>query len=91
LQAARETPPCDTSSIFAGMGKKYSTQNAAAKPAAELLTDAQAAEILTVEPRTLRLWRNTRQLPFLKITSRVIRYRRADLEAWLNRTRTVIS
>ena len=73
------------------MAKIYSTPNAAAKPAAELLTDAQAAEILTVEPRTLRLWRNTRGLPHLRITSRVIRYRRSDLEAWLDRARTVIA
>jgi DNA-binding transcriptional MerR regulator len=73
------------------MGKFNSTQKAATQTAADLLTDAQAAEILTIEPRTLRLWRNTRALPFLRITPRVIRYRRADLESWLDATRTVIS
>jgi predicted DNA-binding transcriptional regulator AlpA len=57
---------------------------------AELLTDVQTAEILAVEPRTLRLWRNTRGLPHIKITSKVIRYRRADVDAWLERRRTVI-
>ena len=56
-----------------------------------LLTDAQAAELLAVQPRTLRLWRTTRALPFLRITSKVIRYKRTDLETWLDRTRTVIS
>jgi excisionase family DNA binding protein len=53
--------------------------------AAELLTDTQAAELLSVEPRTLRLWRHSRGLPHLRITSKVIRYRRADLDAWLAR------
>lgn len=57
----------------------------------DLLTDEQAAAILSVEPRTLRLWRHTRGLPHLKLTSKVIRYRRSDLDAWLNRSRTVIS
>jgi len=56
----------------------------------ELLTDQQAADILAVEPRTLRLWRNTRGLPHIKISSKVIRYRRADVDAWLERRRTVI-
>jgi len=37
----------------------------------------------------LRLWRRTRGLPHLKITNREIRYRRADLDAWLDRSRTV--
>jgi DNA-binding transcriptional MerR regulator len=70
------------------MGKILETQ----KPATEkLLDDAAAAEILGVEPRTLRLWRNTRRLPFLKISSRVIRYRADDLQRWLDQCRTVIS
>lgn len=60
-------------------------------PAEKLLDHAAAAEILGVEPRTLRLWRNTRRLPFLKISSRVIRYRAADLQQWLDQCRTVIS
>ena len=52
---------------------------------ADLLTEIQAAEILAVEPRTLRLWRATRGLPYLRITPQVIRYRRSDLDAWLAR------
>ena len=54
---------------------------------AQLLTEAEAAEILSVEPRTLRLWRNTRGLPHLKITNKVVRYRRGDLDGWLDRCR----
>jgi len=57
----------------------------------DILTDEQAAALLAVEPRTLRLWRHTRGLPHMKITSKIIRYRRADLDAWLDRARTVIS
>ena len=68
------------------------TRSTAATPAtSDLLTDAQAAEILAVEPRTLRLWRNRRALPFIRITSKVIRYRRCDLNQWLERRRTVIA
>ena len=63
-----------------------------ATPAGEILDDKQAASYIGgVELRTLRLWRNTRALPHIKITSKVIRYRRSDLDAWLDRHRTVIS
>jgi excisionase family DNA binding protein len=56
-----------------------------AQIAPDLLTDPQAAALLGVEPRTLRLWRHTRGLPHIKLTSKVIRYRRSDLDAWLSR------
>jgi hypothetical protein len=72
------------------MARIKKTQRTAVQIAVDLLTDEQAAAILSVEPRTLRLWRNTRNLPFLKLTPRVIRYRLSDLQAWLDRSRTVI-
>jgi predicted DNA-binding transcriptional regulator AlpA len=61
-----------------------------ARNPADLLTDLDAAQLLGIEPRTLRLWRNTRGLPHLRITSKVIRYRRADLDAWLSRHAVVV-
>ncbi|MEI6781262.1 MAG: helix-turn-helix domain-containing protein [Verrucomicrobiota bacterium] len=65
---------------------------AAATPAAtELLTDSQAAAFLAVQSRTLRLWRHTRQLPHIRISSRVLRYRKTDLDGWLERRRVTIS
>ena len=67
------------------MTKVFETQTPAAPPAADLLTDAQAAELFSAEPRTLRLWRHTRGLPHIRLTSKVIRYRRTDLDAWLGR------
>lgn len=73
------------------MFKSNSTPGPAASSVGELLTDEQAAAFLSVEPRTLRLWRQTRALPFCRLTPKVIRYRRADLDAWLDRSRTVIS
>jgi excisionase family DNA binding protein len=75
----------------AAMNEHISTRIQGARQATpELLTDQQAAEILAVEPRTIRLWRQTRGLPHIKITSKVIRFRRPDLDAWLERRRTVI-
>jgi excisionase family DNA binding protein len=49
-----------------------------------LLDEKQAAEILTIEPGTLSVWRSTGRykIPFIKVGRRV-RYRRADLDAWL--------
>lgn len=50
----------------------------------ELLDEKQAADYLTVSPGTLSVWRSTGRysLPFVKVGRRV-RYRIADLDAWL--------
>lgn len=53
-----------------------------------LLNEQQAAKALTVSVATMRRWRLLRQGPkYLKIGASV-RYRPADLEAWLD-SRTV--
>lgn len=55
----------------------------------DLLDEKEAAKYLTVEPSTLSVWRSTGRyaIPFVKIGARV-RYRRGDLEKWLeSRTR----
>lgn len=54
-----------------------------------LLDDKAAAAVLDVTPGTLSVWRSTGRygLPFLKV-GRNVRYRQADLQAWLeSRTR----
>lgn len=53
---------------------------------ADLLDDNAAAAILDVSPGTLSVWRSTGRynLPFLKI-GRKVRYRRADLFAWMEK------
>lgn len=50
----------------------------------DLLDDKAAAALLDVSPGTLSVWRTTGRyaLPFLKI-GRKVRYRRADLLAWM--------
>lgn len=53
---------------------------------ADLLDDKQAAALLTVSWGTLGVWRSTGRynLPFVKV-GRMVRYRRADLLAWLEK------
>lgn len=50
----------------------------------QVLNESQAAEFLGVKPQTLSVWRSTGRydLPFVRV-GRLIRYRRTDLEAWL--------
>lgn len=52
----------------------------------DLLDERAAAELLTVSPGTLSVWRSTGRynLPFLKV-GRKVRYRRADLLTWLEK------
>jgi len=57
----------------------------------DLLSDADAARAVSVEPRTIRLWRQRRGLPFLKITGKVCRIRRADLDGWLEQHRVALT
>lgn len=51
-----------------------------------LLDETDAAGLLGVKPSTLTTWRSTRRysLPYVRV-GRLIRYRRADLDAWLER------
>ena len=55
----------------------------------ELLDERDASEILNVQPGTLSVWRSTGRygIPFVKV-GHLVRYRRSDLETWLeSRTR----
>jgi hypothetical protein len=55
------------------------------EPGDILVSEATAAAILDVPPRTLQWWRLTHTgPPFVRLTARVIRYRRADLAQWVN-------
>lgn len=51
----------------------------------ELLNKTEAAAYLSLRPQTLDNWRSTGRyrLPFIRIGARAIRYRRQDLERFL--------
>ena len=50
-----------------------------------LLTTQQAAEYLGISPATLHTWRCTKRniLPYVKMGGKHVRYRQADLEAYI--------
>ena len=59
----------------------------------DLMTETQAALALDTTVGTLQVWRSTGRyaLPFIKI-GRNVRYRRADLNAWIeSRTRSTVA
>ena len=49
-----------------------------------LLTEDQAAELLALSVRTLQAWRLRGTGPRFVRAGRAIRYRKADLTAWIN-------
>ena len=58
----------------------------------DLLTTAQTARMLGVPKSTVKYWRHSKpsdprsqRLPFVKLGRRCIRYRKADVEAFINR------
>ena len=55
------------------------------KRQSDLLTNDEAAEYLGVTPRTLEVWRCTKrhEIPYFKV-GRLVKYKKADLDAWLH-------
>jgi hypothetical protein len=50
----------------------------------ELLTEKEVAELLRLRPRTLQDWRvRGIGMPFIRYTERGVRYRRRDVEAFI--------
>ena len=58
---------------------------------AELLSTPEAADYIGARPHSLEIWRASGRyrIPFVKV-GRLVKYRRADLDAWL-KSRTVNS
>jgi len=65
--------------------RENETDSAKPADAGQILTDETAATLLSVEPRTIRDWRTRRGLPFIRLTAKVVRIRRGDLDKWLSR------
>lgn len=59
-------------------------------PRWEYLTEEEAAKLLQIEERTLRLWRKQRGVPHFKLTAKVIRYSRTDLADWMGQFRVPV-
>ena len=66
--------------LLTGMMKPESNRNT---NTAALLDEREAAAHVKITPRTLRLWRRNRGLPYLRLTPRVIRFKLSDLDRWL--------
>ena len=49
-----------------------------------LLTEAQAAHLLSLEPRTLQAWRRRGTGPVFVMVGAAVRYRQLTLSAWLS-------
>ena len=54
-----------------------------------LLTIDEAAKLLRVKRSTLYSWVHRRQIPFQKVGS-LLRFRKDDLEAWLESQRRIV-
>jgi hypothetical protein len=50
-----------------------------------LLTPEQTAEFLQVSPRTLRNLQRRKILPLIRLTNKIVRFRRVDVEAALQK------
>ena len=65
---------------------------ASGQPAAEnYLDETGVAALLGVKPRTVRALRATKGLPCLKVTNKILRFRRADIDEWICRSRVAFT
>lgn len=71
------------------MAQKHKLEEAQ-NDSGEILNDEQCCALLRIKPRTLRLWRQRRGLPHFKVTSKVVRYSRADVQTWLEQRRVAM-
>jgi predicted DNA-binding transcriptional regulator AlpA len=64
--------------------RAHTVLSASKRSPEDLLTTLQTAEQYAIKPATLRNWRWKRQgPPFVRVGSKKIVYRRADVDAWL--------
>lgn len=56
----------------------------------DLLDSAEISQIINVAEGTLAVWRSTGRynLPYIKV-GRLVRYRRSDIEDWLDRRKKI--
>lgn len=57
----------------------------------QLLTEQEVASMLRTSPRALRLWRRTRGLPHVKISSKSVLYKPGELDRWLSQHSVAIT
>lgn len=62
----------------------------AGQTAAEYVSASEAAAHIGIQPQTLAVWRITGRygIPFFKV-GRTVRYRKSDLDAWLESRRVM--
>jgi len=56
-------------------------------PAGEVMDSAGACKYIVTNERMLRKMRQEYGLPFIRISTKCLRYRKSDLEQWLARRR----
>jgi hypothetical protein len=72
-----------TQSDLSGNGKTLPLQTTAG---VEIFDDSSAAAYVGgIKARAIRDWRTRRGLPFIRITAKVCRIRKTDLDKWLSR------
>lgn len=67
--------------------KRHNETNTPGSGQSDVFNEAGAAAYLYQKPRTIRDWRARLGLPCFKPTAKVTLYRKADLDAWLDRSR----
>lgn len=73
-----------SSPLSPGARKRRPTAPRAPRTGAELLEPAEAAYLLNLSVPTLARWRMEGKGPaFVRPAARIVRYQRADIEAWL--------
>jgi excisionase family DNA binding protein len=49
-----------------------------------LMTSSEVAQLLQVEEGTVKQWVKAQRIPVVRLSSRCLRFRRSDIDAWLD-------
>lgn len=65
---------------------------ALSSPSLKLMSTEELAELLDVDPSTIRRWRTSLPMhgpPFIQISERVVKYATTDVQRWLSARRVM--
>jgi predicted site-specific integrase-resolvase len=70
------------------MKRKHQHQHETSEPGEALWTSAQLADHLNISPRSLEKMRAAGRIPFIRLSATSVRYRPAEIQAWLSKRST---
>ena len=92
MNLQQRPPLIDSAPCYMAQNTTTTPADGAKNPAAEIFDDTTAAAYVGgIQARAIRDWRTKRGLPFLRLTNKICRIRKMDLDRWLSQHRVAMT